>query len=76
MKNSSGTIGNRTRDLTACSAVPQPTAPPTFRGNVVSSSSSVESPRFFLDISKLEDKDSTLPRNVGDLLSSDADYAP
>ena len=28
MKNSSGTIGNRTRDLPACSAVPQPTAPP------------------------------------------------
>jgi len=27
MKNSSDTIGNRTRDLTACSAVPQPTAP-------------------------------------------------
>jgi len=28
MKNSSNTIGNRTRDLPACSAVPQPTAPP------------------------------------------------
>jgi hypothetical protein len=28
MKNSSGTIGNRTRDLPGCSAVPQPTAPP------------------------------------------------
>ena len=27
MKNSDGTIGNRTRDLPACSAVPQPTAP-------------------------------------------------
>ena len=27
-KNSSDTIGNRTRDLTAYSAVPQPTAPP------------------------------------------------
>jgi hypothetical protein len=26
MKNSNDTIGNRTRDLTACSAVPQPTA--------------------------------------------------
>ena len=25
MKNSSDTIGNRTRDLSACSAVPQPT---------------------------------------------------
>jgi hypothetical protein len=28
MKNSSDTIGIRTRDLQACSAVPQPTAPP------------------------------------------------
>jgi hypothetical protein len=28
VKNSSDTIGNRTRDLPACSAVPQPTAPP------------------------------------------------
>jgi hypothetical protein len=28
MKNSSDLIGNRTRDLQACSAVPQPTAPP------------------------------------------------
>jgi hypothetical protein len=28
MKNSSDTIGNRTRDLPACSTVPQPTAPP------------------------------------------------
>ena len=28
MKNSNDTIGNRTRDLSACSAEPQPTAPP------------------------------------------------
>jgi hypothetical protein len=28
MKNSSDTIGNRTRDLPVSSAVPQPTAPP------------------------------------------------
>ena len=28
MKNSSDTIGNRIRDLPACSAVSQPTAPP------------------------------------------------
>jgi hypothetical protein len=28
MKNSNDTIGNRTRDLPACSAVPEPTAPP------------------------------------------------
>jgi hypothetical protein len=28
MKSSSDTIGNRTRDLLACSAVPPPTAPP------------------------------------------------
>jgi len=28
MKNSSDTIGHRTRDLLVCSAVPKPTAPP------------------------------------------------
>ena len=28
MKNSNDTIGNQTRDLRACSAVPQPTGPP------------------------------------------------
>jgi hypothetical protein len=28
MKNSSDTIGNGTRDISACIAVPQPTAPP------------------------------------------------
>jgi hypothetical protein len=28
MKNSNDNIGDRTRDLPACSAVPQPTAPP------------------------------------------------
>ena len=28
MKNCNDTIGNRTRDLPTCSAVPQPTAPP------------------------------------------------
>jgi len=28
MKNSDDTIGNGTRDLPVCSAVPQPTAPP------------------------------------------------
>ena len=32
MKNSNDTIGNRTRDLPACSAVPQPTAPPRTPG--------------------------------------------
>jgi hypothetical protein len=31
MKNSSDTIGNRTRDLPACSAMPQQTAPPRAR---------------------------------------------
>jgi hypothetical protein len=34
MKNSSDTIGNRTSDLPACSAVPQPTAPPRSAGTV------------------------------------------
>jgi len=28
MKNSNDTIGNQTRDIPACSAVPGPTAPP------------------------------------------------
>ena len=28
MKNSNDTVGNRTRDLPACNAVPQSTAPP------------------------------------------------
>jgi len=28
MKNFNDTIGNKTRDLAACSAVPQPAAPP------------------------------------------------
>ena len=28
MKNCNDTIGNRTRDLRACSSVPQPTGPP------------------------------------------------
>ena len=32
MKNSNDTIGNRTRDLLTCSAVPQPTAPPRSPG--------------------------------------------
>ena len=32
MKNSNDTIGKRTRDLTACSSVSQPTAPPRAEG--------------------------------------------
>jgi len=35
MKNSSDNIGNRTRDLPACSALPQPTAPPCGSVNYV-----------------------------------------
>ena len=35
MKNSNDTIGNRTRNLPACSAVPQPTAPPSAPGRNV-----------------------------------------
>jgi DNA-binding CsgD family transcriptional regulator len=31
MKNTSVTIGNRSRDLPVCSAVPQPTAPPLYK---------------------------------------------
>jgi len=33
MKNSSDTIGNRTRDLPACSAVPHLTTPPCATGH-------------------------------------------
>ena len=35
MKNSNGTIGNRTRDLPACSVVSQPTAPPRAPSNYI-----------------------------------------
>ena len=35
MKNSSDTIGNRIRDLPACIAVPQPTAPPEGGGYIL-----------------------------------------
>jgi len=35
MKNCSDTMGNRTRDLPACSAVPQPTAPPCVRNSAI-----------------------------------------
>jgi hypothetical protein len=35
MKKSNDTIGNRTRNLPACSAVPQPTAPPRAPQNKV-----------------------------------------
>jgi hypothetical protein len=34
MKNYNCTIGNRTRELPVCSAVPQPTAPPAACHNV------------------------------------------
>jgi hypothetical protein len=37
MKNSNDAIGNRTRDLPACSAVPQPTAPSASEANVTES---------------------------------------
>ena len=35
IKNSSDTIGNGTRDLRACSAVPQTTAPPEGGGHIL-----------------------------------------
>ena len=55
MKNSNDTVGNRTRDLPACSAVPQPTAPP--RGPQNKSIVSYILIFIFLDM-KLEAKDS------------------
>jgi hypothetical protein len=38
MKNSKDTIGNRTGDLPACNAAPQPIVPPRAPGNSSSSS--------------------------------------
>jgi hypothetical protein len=35
LKNSSDSIGNRSRDLPVCSSVPQPTAPPRTPGPVL-----------------------------------------
>jgi len=35
IKNSNDTIGNRTRDLPACTAVSQPTVPPRASGRIV-----------------------------------------
>ena len=43
MKNSNEIIGNRTRDLPACGAVPQSNAPPRGGGGSSSSSSSSSS---------------------------------
>jgi hypothetical protein len=34
MKNSNDTIGNQTRDLPTCSAVPQPNVPPRTPGEM------------------------------------------
>jgi hypothetical protein len=47
MKNSSDTIGNRTRDLPTCSPVPQPTAPPR---TPLWDSRGVKSELFLLDL--------------------------
>jgi hypothetical protein len=38
MKKSNETIRNKTRDLPACSAVPQPTAPPRTPVNILDKS--------------------------------------
>ena len=42
MKNFNDTIGNRTRDLPACSAVPQPTGPPRAHRNKCSRAKSLQ----------------------------------
>jgi hypothetical protein len=49
MKNSNYTIGNRTRDLPACSSVPQPTAPPRTSINT-SESAKYQSPEPSVDL--------------------------
>ena len=50
MKNSSDTIGKRTRDLPTCSALPQPTTLPRAPYNVVSGGQSSNLARLFLII--------------------------
>ena len=47
MKNSSDTIGNRTRDIPTCSAVPQPTTLPRVPYNGVSGGQSINLALFF-----------------------------
>jgi hypothetical protein len=59
MKISSYTIGNRTRDLPACSAVSHSTAPP--RAPYFGS----ELPNLFLDSFTVEDGTYRLSHNVG-----------
>ena len=64
MKNSNDTIGNRTRGLPACSAVPQPTAPlripppPKIQMISLLHVSPGVSPRHVLHIAKLSSVDS------------------
>jgi hypothetical protein len=64
MKNSSDTIGNRTRDLPACSTEPQPTAPPRapFRKILLPSSSGSKYTLIMLD-----------PEDDGSIISRKAD---
>jgi hypothetical protein len=53
MKNSSNTIGNPTRDLPACSMVPQPTAPRNFNNSKPCPLSTVCSPKATFNIPKV-----------------------
>ena len=59
MKNSNDNIENRTRNLPACSAVPQPTAPPRdlllngYRG-------------YFLVVKRPERKDEHFPQTIAE----------
>jgi hypothetical protein len=55
MKNSKHTIGNRTRDLPACSAVPQPTAPLRTSHTQVNDSN--------IDCYRIDDSPKMAPRN-------------
>ena len=54
MKNSNGTIRNRTRDLPTCSAVPQPTAPQgvSGQGYQICVTPKAEFPRIKKNVSK------------------------
>jgi hypothetical protein len=53
MKNSNDTIRNRTRDLPACSAVPQSTAPPRAQQRYINTFNFINSENIFLIDDKL-----------------------
>jgi len=57
MKNYNDNIGNRTRDLPACSAVPQPTTPPRTR-HVIDNDDEIKNITFAVTSTELANYDS------------------